>query len=217
MKAFLIFILLGLTASILNAQIEKIWETEPVFKYPESAVYDKSRDVVYVSNYTMGVSNGSIYGNAYISKVTKDGEIIELEWLGNLTTPTGITIAFDKLYIVERFGIVEYDLKGDSISNKYLIKETKFLNDISIGMDTSIYVSDSKSNIIYRIKNSKVEKWLESELIKNTNGILVDSEQLIAGVNSDNYLKSINIKTKTISNIAFLGEGEIDGIKTFGS
>jgi len=141
---------------------------------------------------------------------------LEFDWIKNLTTPTGICIFNDKLYIVERFGIVEYDLKADKISNKILIKTTNFLNDITIDSDGSIYVSESDSNVIYRIKDREVEKWLDSAAISRPNGILVDDGKLIVGVNSDNYLKAVNISDKEIVQIAHLGPGIIDGIKKCG-
>jgi sugar lactone lactonase YvrE len=120
------------------------------------------------------------------------------------------------LYIVERFGVVIYDLKQDKISNRYLIQNTSFLNDITVDLDTNIYITDSGSKTIYKIKNGNVEKWLETEEISYLNGILYDDGKLIIGVNGDTSLKSVDIKTKEIQKIAMLGEGAIDGIKKCG-
>lgn len=194
------------SVNILYGQTAKLWETDTVFSYPESVVFDKSRDVYYVSN----------YGKGFVSQVSKQGEVIDLNWIDGLSAPTGICIASNNLYVVERFCVAVYNLKTKKLSNKYKIEPSSFINDISIANDKSIYVSDSQSNVIYRIKDGRVEKWLESDLIKSTNGILVDNDKIIAGVNTDGYLKSIDIKTQEIKNIAFIGEGEIDGIKKNG-
>ena len=107
-----------------NAQPVKLWETGEIYKAPESVAYDSERGFLYISNYTQGVKTGGAYGEHCISKANLQGEIIKFDWINNLTTPTGICISNDKLYIVERFGVVEYDLKADKISNKILFKTT---------------------------------------------------------------------------------------------
>lgn len=217
LKHFLIcsFVFLGL--SNLTAQPVKIWETKEVFKGPESAAYDSERNLLYVSNYTSPLRPGTFYGDACISKVSLDGEIIKYDWIKNITTPTGICIFKNKLYIVERFGVVEYDLTADSISNKYYIKTGNFLNDITVDSDTNIYVSESDTDVIYKIKNNTVEKWLVSEKISRTNGILADGNKLIAGVIGDSCVKAIDLSTKDITEIAHLKTGIIDGIKKCGN
>jgi len=199
------------------AQAVKVWETEEIFKGPESAAYDSVRGLLYVSNYTAGLKIGGPYGNHSIAKARPNGELIQLHWIRNLTTPTGICVFKHKLYIVERFGVVEYDLKGDSVSNKYYIKTSKFLNDITVDKDMNIYVSESDSDIIYRIKNGQVEKWIEDEAISRTNGILADGNKLIMGVISDSSIKAADLVTKEIVEVAQLKSGIIDGIKKCGN
>ncbi len=209
----LIGIIFYLTFSNIFTQTCKIWETGEIYKAPESVAYDSEREFLYISNYTSPLRNGKKYSASFVSKANLNGEIIKLDWIKNLSTPTGICIFNDKLFIVERFGVVEYDLKGDSVSNKYYIKTPNFINDITIGKDGSIYVSESDTDIIYRIKNSSVEKWLSDKRILETNGILFDEDKLIVGVNSDSTIKTVNINTKEISKIAQLKKGIIDGIK----
>ena len=54
-------------AVYVHPDITKQWEIKNKFKYPESVVYDKKRDVLYVSNYT--------YENSgFISKVKMNGK-----------------------------------------------------------------------------------------------------------------------------------------------
>jgi DNA-binding beta-propeller fold protein YncE len=211
---FVLFLLSGMLS--INAQLVKLWETKEIFKAPESLVFDPQRGFLYVSNLIKDVHDGSFYGDGFISKTNMNGEIIKAEWITNLTAPTGVSIFNDMLYIVERFGVVIYDLKQDKISNRYLIQNTSFLNDITVDLDTNIYITDSGSKTIYKIKNGNVEKWLETEEISYLNGILYDDGKLIIGVNGDTSLKSVDIKTKEIQKIAMLGEGAIDGIKKCG-
>lgn len=213
-KIKLLLVLLLISGSLsIDAQMNKIWETEDNFKAPESVVYDQKRGVIYVSNYTKRIRDGVSYGDCFVSKVDINGEVIKFDWITNLTSPTGLYLFKDMLYIVERFGIVEYDLKLDKVNNKFFITQPSFINDVTVDMDSNIYVTDSKDKTIYRIKNGEVIKWMDTVDISYPNGIEYDEGKLIIGVNGDNFLKSIDIKTKEIHNIAFLGEGLIDGIK----
>jgi len=209
-----IFALAGLTKA--NAEPVKLWETGEIFKAPESVVYDGERGFLYISNCNGDLKNGLPYGQQFISKANIKGEIIKFDWIENLTKPTGICIFNDKLYIVERFGVVEYDLKADKVSDKFYIKTSNFLNDITVDPDGGIYVSESDTNTIYKIKNNSVEKWLDSKEISRPNGILFDDGKLLVAVNSDHYLKAVNISDKQITKIALLGEGILDGIKKCG-
>jgi DNA-binding beta-propeller fold protein YncE len=208
-----IVLLIILSSLRSEAQMNKIWETGEIFKAPESVVYDQERGVIYVSNYTRKMRDGLPYGDCFVSKVNKNGEIIDFDWIPNLTSPTGLCLFEDMLYIVERFGIVEYDLKLDKVNNKFLISHASFLNDVTIDADSNVYVTDSDEKTIYRIKNGEVIKWMDTIAITYPNGIEYDNGKLIVGVNGDNFLKSIDIKTKEIHNIAYMGEGLIDGIK----
>jgi sugar lactone lactonase YvrE len=209
-----LMVLMGFSSAFARA--EKLWETDEVYKGPESVAYDSERGFLYVSNYTEGVKTGGFYGQHCISKANLNGEIIKFDWIGGLTTPTGICISNNKLYIVERFGVVVYDLEADKVAGKIYIKTTNFLNDITVDPAGNIYVSESDTNVLYRISDGKVEKWMDSEAVSRPNGVLYDNGNLIVGVNSDNYLKAVDVSTKKVSNIAELGPGIIDGIKKCG-
>ena len=202
--------------SVISAQPVKLWEIDSTYLAPESVAYDNLRNVLYVSNYTGRVKEGAMYNSHFISKVRPDGTPIELEWLSNITTPTGICIYADKLYIVERFGVVEYDLKKDQVSNRYRIYSCCFLNDITVDKDTNIYVSVSDTNLIYRIRKGQVEHWLETGQVRKPNGILYHNNSMLVVDNADHYFKSVNMETLEVINIAYLGEGILDGIRPCG-
>ena len=208
-----VFVLAVLAAA--NVEPVKLWETDEIYQKPESVAYDGKRGFLYVSNLG-SLKNGMPYGVQSISKVSLKGKVIKFDWIGNLTRPTGICINDDKLYIVERFGVVVYDLETDKVSDKFYIKTSNFLNDITVDSEGGIYVSESDTNVIYKILGRNVEKWLDSEEISRPNGVLFDNGKLIVGVNSDNFLKAVDISNKQITKIAELGPGTIDGIKKCG-
>ncbi|NQY68407.1 MAG: SMP-30/gluconolactonase/LRE family protein [Flavobacteriales bacterium] len=196
------------------AQLEEVFVTSG-FTNPESIVFDKERNVFYVSNYREDVENGTKYGQDYISKVDADGKIIELDWIKHLSAPTGVIISDDKLYVVERFGVVEYDLKTNTVLNRYCIQHNEFINDIVMAPDGSLFITEGYSDNLHRIKDGKLETWLSSKKIRNSNGLQIDGNKLIIGVNDDHKLKSIDLATKEVTVIAEFEDGNLDGIKKY--
>src|SRR4030042_3546834 len=198
------------------AQLTKIWESDTIFKGPESAAYDAIRNCLYISNYNKNPRDGMMYNEDYITKTDLNGRVLENIFVNGLTCPTGICVLKNRLYIVERFGLVVYELQLNKIETRYRINDTEFLNDVSVDSSGNIYISDSGSDIIYRIKDGMFEKWLNSKEVNQTNGILVDGDILIVGANSDGSLKAVNTTDMAICKIASLPPGIIDGIKKCG-
>ena len=196
--------------------IEKVWEISEGLEFPESVVYDKETNLLYVSNYKRFVRNGSSYADCSISKVDLNGKIIDKDWIPNLSSPTGLFLKDGLLYIVERFGVAIYDIENDEMKVRHRIKHDFLINDITLDHENNIYVTEAGSNILYRIREGKVTSWIESDSIGDANGISFIDGKLYIGVNEDGFLKSIDTKTKQISNEYHLGEGNIDGIKKRG-
>ena len=197
--------------------IEKVWEISEGLAFPESVVYDKETNVLYVSNYKRFVRNGSSYADCSISKVDLKGQIIDKNWIPNLSSPTGLFLKDGLLYIVERFGIAIYDIENDTMKTRHRIKHDFLINDVTVDNENNIYITEAGNNTLYRIKESKVSSWIESDSISNANGIAFIDDKIYIGVNGDGFLKTIDTKTKQISNVYHLGDGNIDGIKKRGN
>ncbi|MBN2349099.1 MAG: hypothetical protein JXJ22_09695 [Bacteroidales bacterium] len=199
-------------------QITKVWETDSIFWTPESAVYDNESGFLYATNFNdrggFRKKEDTLY-NECITKMDLDGNVIEFKWVDSLIGPTGITIYKDKLYVVERGYLTQIDIKKAKIEKRFPIDYPGFPNDVTVDSEGNVYISDSGNKTIYKLNNGKVELWLESEELRGINGILSDNDKLIVGA-GDNYLKFVDIQTKEIQNIAFMGEGAIDGIKKCG-
>ena len=217
MKQILILTSLVLVSMLTAAQPVRLLESDTTFRSPESIAFDPVREVLYVSNFTAPTRQGGWYGTHTVSKIDLKGNILEDELITGLSSPTGICIHDDKLFIVDRFGVVEYDLAENMISHKYYIKTTEFLNDITVDPEGKIYVTASGTRKVYRIADGKVEVWLEHDSITNPNGILWDEGKLLIGTTSDGCIKTIDPDTKEITKIAFLGETIVDGIRPCGS
>ena len=186
--------------------LKKQWESEKVFKTSESILYDSKRDVLYVSNFDQfNMRNPNV--KQYISKVSLKGKIIEEKWIADVDNPLGMTIHKDKLYIVERKNIVVANPKTGEIIERIPVPKAVFINDITIDNKGVIYVSDSRINVIWRVKDKKATLWLKSDEVLDPNTMYFHKGKLLFGNSGDGYLKSVNPKTKEISKIAYIGEG----------
>jgi sugar lactone lactonase YvrE len=194
-----------------DPNLTELWDIPLKLKMPESAVYDAKRDVIYVSNY----DPFSPRGQQYISKVSTGGRIISLQWVTGLANPTGLAIHGDKLYAVERLGVAEIDIETAEIVKHHMLPQPRFLNDIAIAGDGTIYVSDSAKQVIYSNAGGEFQEWLSSPELHNPNGLVVDGGRLIIG-NSDGRLRAADLTTKEVTEIADLGPGLIDGLQLDG-
>jgi DNA-binding beta-propeller fold protein YncE len=205
------FLLLSDSYGLDNFKI--VWQTDSVFRHPESIVYDAEKSCFYVSNMDKNTPNEELYSDV-ISKVSKNGKKIHVEWMKGLSSPSGMVLKNDTLYVVERNGIALVDMKSRKIIKRIPIETKGFLNDITIDSKNRIFVTETETiGVIYIIENYTSQVWYKGQDIGKINGILADVNDLILGVNFDGYLKKINISTKEISNLEFLGEGNIDGIQ----
>ncbi|MEE9443038.1 MAG: hypothetical protein V3V99_10280 [candidate division Zixibacteria bacterium] len=186
--------------------VTKVWEIENEVRMPESAVYDAEKDLLYITNYYNA-------GQEFISKITPDGHIQELKWITDLNKPTGLAMYKDKLYTVERTGLVEIDKESGQILNRFPIPNPGFPNDFTIDENGIGYLSDSDGNTIYKFANGELKIWLQSDDIISPNAIHYEKGRLLVGCTGDGILKSVDIETQKITPIVSLGAGALmDGI-----
>jgi len=191
---------------------EKAWETEAVYKVPESVLYDPERDVLYVTNFDQFTRNTS-GREQYISKLSTDGEVLEMQFIDSLDNPLGMKIHKDLLYVAEKGGFAIADLKAAKVIERISIPEAMFPNDIEVDEKGRVYVSDSRKNVVWRIDENNVEVWLEDELVIDPNTLRIIDNKLYVGNSGAQQLKSYDLDTKEISVIAEFEPGFIDGIR----
>ncbi|MFH1197134.1 MAG: hypothetical protein V1720_15665 [bacterium] len=183
------------------------WIIKGALTSPESIVFDKANNLCYVSCFFNE-------GKEYISKISLEGKIIEKEWITGLNMPTGICISEDRLYILDRRNLNIVDIHSGELKEKIPLHGLIYPNDIVTDKKGTFYISDSRSNSIYKFSEGKLENWLSSKEIGNPNGLLYDDEYLFVGVGIDGTVKRININSKGISTFVELDAGSnIDGIK----
>ncbi len=195
--------------TFLHDNIMFLWETRNGLKIPESVL--ESDDYVFVSNINGKPSEKNNKG--YISKLSKEGKIIEEKWITGLNAPKGMGTYNDRIYVSDIDRLVEIDLNNGTVLNSYPIENAIFLNDIDVSAKAEVFISDMTNNEIYLFKEGKLESWLKSEQLRSVNGLYVDDGFLMAG--TENNILKINIDSKKID-VYIENTGPVDGLEAYG-
>ena len=208
-----IFLIICLQSGFSQQQLEaeelliKSWETDQILKTPESAIYDSANDVIYVSNINGKATEKD--SNGFISKLSPEGEIIQLRWVEGLNAPKGMGIIGNKLFVTDIDEIAEINIKANEVARRYPVEKAKFLNDIAIDDNGIIYVSDMQTDKIHKLDDGIVSTWLEGKEIKRPNGLLIRKGELFIGCKE---LISVDIVDKSNKILTGGLESGIDGI-----
>lgn len=179
---------------VRQLEIAEIWRSDTSLMTPESVIYDRKRDLFYVTN--MNMEPRLKDGNGFISKMDKVGNINDLRWIQGLSSPKGMAITGDTLYAADVDELVIMDIETGEIIEKIPIPGAKMLNDISSDSEGNLYISDTDAAKIYRYSDGKVTDWL-AEGLNGPNGLLVDGDRLLVASQGSNDFASVDLATKT--------------------
>jgi pimeloyl-ACP methyl ester carboxylesterase len=191
------------------------------FRQPEAVRYDPEQDVWFVANFN-GDTNGD--ANGFVSRVSPDGEILELEFMtGTEAFPfhagRGMYIDGDGLWVADAGGIHRFDRKtGEQLQFVDLTHlEPGFPNDIVKGRDGSLYVTDTRTSVIYRVADG--EATIATETPFAANGITIDPDSgrlILAPWSGSDELVAWDPETNEFHTVAPLnGGGRYDGVEIF--
>ncbi len=116
-------------------------------QHPESVLYDAAAGVYLVDNI-----NGDPLakdGNGFISRVTPDGHIAQLKWIAGgvngvtLNAPKGSGIKGDTLFVADIDNVRLFNRVTGAPIASVPVPGATFLNDICIGPDGTVYITDS--------------------------------------------------------------------------
>jgi len=194
-------------ASVQQYELLEKWESDSLLKVPESVLFDKANQILYVSNLD-GSDPWKADGKGSIAKVGLDGKIIAAEWVSGLNAPKGMSLYNGKLYAADLGNIAVIDMASGKIEKNIPIQGATGLNDISIDPNGVIYVTEYLDKKLYKVENEKAE--LIAENLTQPNGVLFHNNELFLldgtgmfKVNSD----------KSMAKIVDGMEGGVDGIE----
>ncbi len=190
------------------------WETPPEFRVPESVIYDPVNEVFYVSNID-GRPTG-VDSSGFISRLSTDGKILDLHWVDGLNAPKGMGIHDGKLFVTDITRVAEIDIATGSIVRFYEAEGSEFLNDITVAEDGTVYVSDSNTGRIYRLKDGRLEPWMEGDELQGANGLLAEDGRLMMVSFATGNMYRIDPETKKAELFA-TGLESGDGLEAAGN
>jgi sugar lactone lactonase YvrE len=171
------------------------WETDTLLTTCESVLYDKERDVLYVSN--INGQPPAKDGNGSIAKVSLDGKIIAAQWVKGMDAPKGLGLVGNKLYVADIDRVHEIDVTSGKITKTYKVDGAKFLNDITTDASGKVYISDSDTGTVSVIENGKLSKWLEG--LQGPNGLLSEDGNFLVAQWGAQTLGTVDLTTKQIT------------------
>ncbi len=190
---------------------------------PEAVRYDPKLDVYFVSNFNDEPAGDA---NGFVSKLSPDGEVLVPKFMvGTDLHPfhggRGMFIDQFGLWVVDSGGVHLFDRdSGEQLDFvDFSIFELGFLNDIVLGKDGALYVTDTGTATLYRIVGREVS--LVTKVPMNPNGITTDPEDgrlLMAPWSNSDEIISWDIDEERFSSAGKLnGGGNFDGIEVVGS
>lgn len=196
-------------AATANAQhkVEKIWETEPLLKVPESALFTK--DVTYAS-----IIDGQPWeadGKGGIAKVGKDGKIINADWVTGLNAPKGMAIVGDLLYVADIHDVVAISISKGKIDHKIPVPESGGFNDVTADKSGVVWVTDSQKGAIYKVQGKTATLFMDN--LRGINGIKAINDKLYVLTGKEMFVTDA---AKQQTKIVALEQGG-DGIEPVGN
>lgn len=189
------------------------------FSGPEAVRYDPDQDVYFVANFN-GETSGD--ANGFVSRISPDGEILDLEFMtGTDEFPfhagRGMYIDGDSLWVADAGGIHRFDRKtGEHLEFVDLGRfDPGFPNDIVKGRDGDLYVTDTRTSVIYRVADSEAS--IATRTPFAANGITLNPENgrlILAPWDGADEIVEWDPESGEFATLAALdGGGNYDGIE----
>lgn len=207
---FTLFMASALSLKAQVHQVKKLWETDTVLAIPESVWPDVKNNRLFVS--LIDGAGWANDGKGQVGIVSDEGKMINSQWIKGLNAPKGMVSNKGLLYVADNSQVVVIGIKTQTIEATIPIKGATRLNDIEVDpVSQSLYVSDSKTGIIWKIDNNVAVAYLSD--VQGANGLKVVDGKLYFAAG-----KSLKVadKNKRIDSIVTLPSG-IDGIAAVGN
>lgn len=147
------------------------------FDSPESVVYDAASKTLYVSNIVGG--GDAKDGKGWISKLSADDrKTNEMKWVEGLNAPKGMRLHKGTLWVADIDELVAIDTKTKTVG-RVPVKGSKFLNDVAVGPDGAVYVTDTMLSKIFVVRDGKASVLAEGDDLEQPNGVLYHDGRLI--------------------------------------
>lgn len=149
------------------------WQAEG-FALPESVLWDAGTGLFYVSN--MGVDPMSKDGDGFIATLDANGAVQNMGFATGLDSPKGMAVAGGVLYVSDIDTVKSIDLATGQVTATFAGEGVAFLNDVAIGPDGTVYVSDTFGNAVFKVAGAGLELVARGEGLSGANGLMPGPE-----------------------------------------
>jgi sugar lactone lactonase YvrE len=189
---------------------------------PESVYLDEASGYLFVSQID-GQPNAKD-GKGRISKLGLDGSVVTADWFTALNAPKGLRSYAGTLWVADLDEVIGIDIASAKESARIKIDGATFLNDVAVGADGTVYVSDMLASRIYAVKDGKATVFAEGEQLEYPNGLFAEGERLVVGgwgskpaadftTKVPGHLYALDYKTRQKTLITKQPLGNIDGVE----
>lgn len=199
------------------------------FSTPESVIFDAETGAWFVTNINGGPSDKD--RNGFISRLTSDGAVDSLHFVqggrGGVTlhAPKGQAITGDTLWVADIDAVRGFNKRtGEPLATVEFGRRARFLNDIAVGPDGALYITDTGIIIangqiehpgpdrIFRLAGGQITILAEGDRLERPNGIAWDQTSrrfVMAGFGGKTVFAWAPDSTPTA---AAVGPGGHDGV-----
>lgn len=157
-------------------KIEVIWESKEQLPTPESVLYYPKDNVLFVS--LIDGSGSEKDGKGGVALLNTDGSLKNATWVTGLNAPKGLAIHKGLLYIADITDVIVVDVVTGNVIDEIPVEGSTFLNDVTVDDKGIVYISDTRENKIFQLRNGKVSLYLDN--VPSVNGLKVVDGKLLA-------------------------------------
>jgi sugar lactone lactonase YvrE len=197
------------------------WTITEGIETPESVYYDSASGSLFISQIA-GMPNERD-GNGRIVKATPDGKVVSTTWVTGLNAPKGMRSHDGTLWTTDIDEVIGIEISSGKITTRVKPQGAQFLNDVAVGPDGTVYVSDMMLSRIYAVKDGKSSTFADGADLEHPNGLLVQGDRLIVAAwgkpEADFTTKvpgrifALDLKTKKKELITPNPAGNFDGLE----
>ncbi|WP_319758982.1 hypothetical protein [Maridesulfovibrio sp.] len=147
------------------------------FSSPESVTSDGN--YFYVSNVGEKLQPTVMDGDGYISRLSKEGKVLDRKFITGLNAPKGMVVTDGVLYVADIDRIKGFDLQSGRPVMDLFVEGTSFLNDIVVLSADELLASATDTGALYKIKLGESPRISLVDVtgeIYGTNGLCLDPQ-----------------------------------------
>jgi sugar lactone lactonase YvrE len=197
---------------------------------PESVIHDTAQDVFFITN--INGNPGAKDGNGFISRMQPDGTIDSLHFVMGgrggvrLNAPKGTAITGDTLWVADLDAVRGFSrLTGAPLATIEFGPRARFLNDMAVGPDGKLYVSEmgvaasddgqmSPTGLdnVFRIADGhRIESIMTRAKVPMPNGITPHGQGLLIGSFAEPEVREWRADADSLITVG-KASGTVDGI-----